>query len=166
MFMFKQVSETLGLGYTPSAFQIRLGGCKGVLSTWPSLDGERIQIRDSMKKFESDHNKLDIVNYSSPGTALLRMYMHCTVCYKKSDAKIEITITATNLIRIKYPLSSSNYHLSRANVANFNKIHCTVFEQQMFKQVAQLSQRDRAAGWVSNGQKWKTGTERQYLRTI
>ena len=34
------------------------------------------------------------------------------------------------------------------------------------KQVAQLSQRDRAAGWVSNGQKWKTGTERQYLRTI
>ena len=34
------------------------------------------------------------------------------------------------------------------------------------KQVAQLSQRDRAAGWVSNGQKWKTGTERQYLRAI
>jgi len=25
-------------------------------------------------------------------------------------------------------------------------------------QVAQLSQRDRAVGWVSNGQKWKTGT--------
>ena len=34
------------------------------------------------------------------------------------------------------------------------------------KQVAQLSQRDRAAGWVSYGQKWKTGTGRQYLRTI
>jgi len=33
-------------------------------------------------------------------------------------------------------------------------------------QVARLLQRDRAAGWVSNGQKWKTGTERQYLRTI
>ena len=86
--------------------------------------------------------------------------------FQKSDAKIEIIITATNLIRIKYPLSSLNYHLSGANVANFNKIHCTVFEQQLFKQVAQLSQRDRAAGWVSNGQKWKTGTERQYLRTI
>ena len=26
------------------------------------------------------------------------------------------------------------------------------------QQVAQLSQTDRAAGWVSNGQKWKTGT--------
>ena len=36
---------------------------------------------------------------------------------QKSDAKIEITITATNLIRIKYPLSSFNYLLSGANVA-------------------------------------------------
>ena len=53
--------------------------------------------------------------------------------FQKSDAKIEIIITATNLIRIKYPLSCLNYHLSGANVANFNKIHCTVFEQQLFK---------------------------------
>ena len=36
----------------------------------------------------------------------------------------------------------------------------------LVKQVAQLSQRDRAAGWVSYGQKWKTGTGRQYVRTI
>jgi len=28
------------------------------------------------------------------------------VCSKKSDAKIEITITATNLIKIKYPLAA------------------------------------------------------------
>jgi len=33
------------------------------------------------------------------------------------------------------------------------------------EQVAQLSQRDRAAGCVSFGQKWKTGTRGQYLRT-
>ena len=42
------------------------------------------------------------------------------------------------------------------------RMHCGVCNEQ----VAQLSQRDRAAGWVSNGQKWKTGTKRQYLRTI
>ena len=46
---------------------------------------------------------------------------------------MEIIITATNLIRIKYPLSSLNYHLSGANVANFNKIHRIVSEQQLFK---------------------------------
>ena len=34
------------------------------------------------------------------------------------------------------------------------------------EQVAQLSQRDRAAGWIRNGEKWKTGTERQYVQTI
>jgi len=34
------------------------------------------------------------------------------------------------------------------------------------KQVTQLSQRDRAAGWVSFGQKWKTGTGRQYFADI
>jgi len=39
-------------------------------------------------------------------------------------------------------------------------------QERKVRQVAQLSQRDRAAGWVSNGQKWKTGTGRQYLRTI
>jgi len=54
------------------------------------------------------------------------------VCSKKSDAKIEIKITVTNLIRIKYPLSSFKYHVSGANVAIFNKIHCAVFEQQLF----------------------------------
>ena len=57
-----------------------------------------------------------------------------TLCSTKSDAKIEITITTTNLIRIKYPLSSFNYRLSGANVANFNKIHRTVFEHQLFKE--------------------------------
>jgi len=34
-----------------------------------------------------------------------------------------------------------------------------------FQQVAQLSQTDHAAGWVSCGRKWKTGTGRQCLRT-
>jgi len=53
--------------------------------------------------------------------------------FQKSDAKIEITITTTHLIRIKYPLSSCNYRLSGANVANFNRIHHTVFEKQLFK---------------------------------
>jgi len=53
--------------------------------------------------------------------------------FQKSDAKIQITITTAHPIRIEYPLSSFNYHLSGANIANFNKIHRTVFEQQLFK---------------------------------
>jgi len=36
------------------------------------------------------------------------------------------------LMRIEYPLSGFNYHLSDVNVANLNKIHRTVSEQQLF----------------------------------
>jgi len=56
--------------------------------------------------------------------------LHCVP--KKVTPKIQITITTTYLIRIKYPLSGFNYHLSDVNVANFNKIHRTVSEQQLF----------------------------------
>jgi len=55
-----------------------------------------------------------------------------TLCSKKSDAKIQITITTAYLIRIKYPLRGFNCHLSDVNIANFNKIHHTVSEQQLF----------------------------------
>jgi len=63
----------------------------------------------------------------------MRVYTLNTLCSKKSDVKLEITITTTNLIGIKYPLSSFNYRLSGANIANFNKIHRIVFEQQLFQ---------------------------------
>ena len=51
--------------------------------------------------------------------------------FQKSDAKIQITITTAYLVRIKYLLSGFNYHLSGVNVANLNKIHRTVSEQQL-----------------------------------
>jgi len=59
---------------------------------------------------------------------------HKYTVFQKSDAKIQITITTAYLIRINYPLSSLNYRLSGTNVANFNKIHRTVSEQQLFKE--------------------------------
>jgi len=52
--------------------------------------------------------------------------------FQKSNAKIQITLTTAQLIRINYPLSSFNYRLSGINVANFNKIHRTASEQQLF----------------------------------
>ena len=53
--------------------------------------------------------------------------------FQKSDAKIEITITTSNLIRIKHPLSNFNYQLSGTNFANFNKIHCTEQKNRSFQ---------------------------------
>ena len=37
---------------------------------------------------------------------------------------------------------------------------------QQKPQDGQLSQRDRAAGYISFGRKWKTGTQRQYFTDI
>jgi len=47
----------------------------------------------------------------------------------------------------------------------WNKFAHVLHHFTSFQQVAQLSQRDRAAGWVSYGQKWKTVNGRQYFRT-
>ena len=57
------------------------------------------------------------------------VYFATYTVFQKSDAKIQIT---AYLIRIKYPLRGFNYHLSDINVANFNKTHRTVSEQQLF----------------------------------
>ncbi len=58
-------------GYVPSVYQIRYKGFKGVLVLHPDLCGDRIQFRESMKKFETPNNgcapnELGIVEYSRP----------------------------------------------------------------------------------------------------
>jgi len=42
----------------------------------------------------------------------------------------------------------------------------TKTKKNNYEQEAQLSQRDHTAGWVSFGQKWKTGTGDDILQTL
>ena len=58
--------------------------------------------------------------------------MNIYTVFQKSDVKIQITITTAHLFRINYPLNTFNYCLSGTNIANFNKIHHMVSEQQLF----------------------------------
>jgi len=44
--------------------------------------------------------------------------------------------------------------------------NCSHYKLHVYAQDAQLSQRDRAAGYISFGRKWKTGTQRQYFTDI
>ncbi|CAF2874818.1 unnamed protein product [Rotaria sp. Silwood2] len=69
----QEVSEKIGLSVKqlsdiPSAFQIRMGGCKGMLAIDPeSNDNDYyIKVRDSMMKFSSNDWTLDICDYSRP----------------------------------------------------------------------------------------------------
>ncbi|KAI7818038.1 RNA dependent RNA polymerase-domain-containing protein [Gamsiella multidivaricata] len=50
---------------TPVAFQIRLGGSKGVLVWYPPLREKRVQIRPSMKKFNVAYYVLEVIKTSS-----------------------------------------------------------------------------------------------------
>ncbi|RAL47824.1 hypothetical protein DM860_011409 [Cuscuta australis] len=49
--------------FTPSAFQIRYGGFKGVVSVDP-CSSKKLSLRNSMLKYESDNVKLDVLAWS------------------------------------------------------------------------------------------------------
>ncbi|KAI9348769.1 RNA dependent RNA polymerase-domain-containing protein [Zopfochytrium polystomum] len=62
-----RISKHLTLPYTPTAFQCRIGGFKGVLSVDYRLttDAPTIRFRGSMHKFDSDFNILEVLNKSA-----------------------------------------------------------------------------------------------------
>lgn len=64
-----KVTKALGYKVKPSAFQIRYGGCKGVVSQDPALGEEKdvLVIRESMNKFNSESKKLEILQVTQPG---------------------------------------------------------------------------------------------------
>jgi len=68
--MLRQVTKSLSLRISPSAFQIRYGGCKGVVSLCPGLEDDQLHVRKSMEKFKSDHHELEVVQYTKPGNFL------------------------------------------------------------------------------------------------
>ncbi|KAK1944095.1 RNA-dependent RNA polymerase 1 [Phytophthora citrophthora] len=69
------IAKELRLPYTPSAFQIRLGGAKGVLVVSdignPTSREEGIVLRKSMSKFASNHTMLEIVACAGKSEAYL-----------------------------------------------------------------------------------------------
>ncbi|XP_062596258.1 uncharacterized protein LOC134257682 [Saccostrea cucullata] len=62
-----KVAKKMNMKYIPSAFQIRYGGCKGVVALDPSLGEENVLvIRESMRKFQSGSTSLEVLQVTRP----------------------------------------------------------------------------------------------------
>ncbi|KAJ5572549.1 hypothetical protein N7450_009533 [Penicillium hetheringtonii] len=74
-FLVSMISGEFGLrtpdGHSPSAFQFRLGGCKGMLVVSEDPGPSEIHIRPSQFKFESPHEGLEIIRSSQLSVASL-----------------------------------------------------------------------------------------------
>jgi RNA-dependent RNA polymerase len=57
--------------YQSCCFQFRLGGCKGILVSWPDLPKKSLQIRGTQIKFWSEHAELEIIRCSQFSAASL-----------------------------------------------------------------------------------------------
>lgn len=55
----------------PSAFQFRMGGCKGILAVSPDAKGQQVHVRGSQQKFAATFNGLEIIRWSRYSVATL-----------------------------------------------------------------------------------------------
>lgn len=90
----------------PSAYQIRMAGCKGLIIVDPHSTFEQfyIKIRPSMKKFECDHWILDICGFSRASECWHLVALRDNRCSHCSTQSIEqsVHMAALGFGRVRY----------------------------------------------------------------
>ncbi|RDW77432.1 RNA-dependent RNA polymerase [Coleophoma cylindrospora] len=70
-FLAQMIAAELGYGTIPSAFQFRLGGCKGILVVSDDAKDQEVHIRESQQKFAATYNGLEIIRSAKFSSATL-----------------------------------------------------------------------------------------------
>lgn len=70
-FLAQMIAAELGYDTVPSAFQFRLGGCKGILVVSDDAKDQEVHIRGSQQKFAATYNGLEIIRSSQFCSAAL-----------------------------------------------------------------------------------------------
>ncbi|ROW10512.1 hypothetical protein VMCG_02136 [Cytospora schulzeri] len=70
-FLATVIANERNLLESSSCFQMRMGGCKGVLVVWPDVPPGEVHIRPSQEKFEARYKALEIIKTSSYSHATL-----------------------------------------------------------------------------------------------
>lgn len=70
-FFAKMIASERGLPETPSCFQMRMGGFKGVVVVWPDVPPNEVHVRPSQEKFMAVYNVLEIIKTSEFSHATL-----------------------------------------------------------------------------------------------
>ncbi|PQE27777.1 hypothetical protein CJF31_00010029 [Rutstroemia sp. NJR-2017a BVV2] len=116
-FLAQMIAAELKLraAITPSAFQFRLGGCKGVLVVSPDAKGKEVHIRKSQQKFQAVYNGLEIIRCSQFMTAALNRQTITILSALGVEDEVFLDMLSEQLSNYQNAMSDNTLALSLLN---------------------------------------------------
>lgn len=94
--------------HPPSAFQVRLGGAKGMLFVDPAIRGDAVYLRPSMTKFESPARDIEVCEaFAAPKPCFLNRNLVCVLETLGVPAAVFLKKQAEEIREIDYMLGHS-----------------------------------------------------------
>ena len=124
-----KVSKSLKLDHTPSLYQIRYAGCKGVVAAWPIGSPLRHQydlgVRDSMHKFDSDHTELEVIGWSKYLPCYLNRQIICLLSTLQVENSAFRSLQDAQMARLEAMLEDPVLAYEVLTSTSSGEVHCT-----------------------------------------